>query len=322
MTPPGTSQIYLRGCSPSVVGWHNSQLTAHMRTGRMHNINPLKRPHRPEIHGHRGCRGLRPENTLPAFLHAVELGVDVVELDVVISQDKQVVVSHEPWLSARLGNDALGQPIDPVLEHQHNLYKLPYATIQRCTIGEWQHPDFPEQQLISSYRPLLRDVLQQVTAAAQQLERTVGFSVELKSFPEGDDTFHPLPPEFVDLVVAEIRAANATAHTTLLSFDSRILQAAHQAYPEFALSLLIEDHLPPIATLFSTLGFEPTALGPDFHLLSADVIQSIRTAYPRLRLVPWTVNNPEDIVTVLGWQTDAITTDYPDRLLAVLHQGY
>jgi glycerophosphoryl diester phosphodiesterase len=292
-----------------------------MRTGRMHNINSPKRPHRPEIHGHRGCRGLRPENTLPSFLHAVELGVDVVELDVVISQDKQVVVSHEPWLSTKLGGDALGQPIDPVQERQHNLYQLPYATIQRCTVGEWQHPDFPEQQPLLSYRPLLRDVLQQVTAAAQQLGRTIGFSIELKSSPEGDDIFHPRPPEFVELVVAEIHAANAAARTTLLSFDSRILKAAHQAHPAFALCLLVEDHLPPVATLFNALGFEPAVLGPDFHLLSADILQSIRTAYPKLQLVPWTVNNSEDIVAVLEWQTDAITTDYPNRLIALLHRG-
>ena len=66
---------------------------------------------RPQIHGHRGCRGLRPENTLPAFLHALELGVDVLEMDVVISADQQVVVSHEPWLSSLLCLDPAGQRI-------------------------------------------------------------------------------------------------------------------------------------------------------------------------------------------------------------------
>jgi glycerophosphoryl diester phosphodiesterase len=134
-------------------------------------------PRRPEVHGHRGCRGLRPENTLPAFLHAVALGVDVVELDVVISQDNQVVVSHEPWLSARLGRDALGQLIDPAQEQQFNLYQLPYATIERCSVGEWPHPNFPSQQPTLSHRPLLREVLQQVSAAGQRLGRIVGFSV-------------------------------------------------------------------------------------------------------------------------------------------------
>jgi glycerophosphoryl diester phosphodiesterase len=280
--------------------------------------SPLHTPQRPEVHGHRGCRGLFPENTLPAFLHAVALGVDVVELDVVISQDQQVVVSHEPWLSAKLGCDALGQLIDPAQEQQYNLYQLPYAIIQRCTVGEWAHPGFPTQQPVRSYRPLLREVLQQVNTISQQMGRTVSFSVEIKSSVAGDDIFHPQPRQFVELVVAELQAARVIAHTTLLSFDVRILQAARQAYPTLALCLLVEDLLPSVAILFNDLGFEPEALGPDFQLLSGATIQSIRTAYPRLRLVPWTVNSLSDLKLVMGWQVDAITTDYPDRLLSLL----
>ena len=290
-----------------------------MRTGRMTITSSIaSQSHRPEVHGHRGCRGLRPENTLPAFLHAVALGVDVVELDVVISQDQQVVVSHEPWLSAKLGRDALGQPLDPAQEQRYNLYQLPYATIQRCSLGEWPHPDFPAQQSVLSYRPLLRDIVQQVTAASQHLGRRIGFSVELKSSPEGDNIFHPKPAQFVDLVMAELQAFDVADRTTLLSFDPRILQAAHKYYPGFALCLLIEDHLPPVAELFTFLGFEPEVLGPDFHLLSAAAVQSIRATYPRLRLAPWTINSFEDLTTVLEWKTESITTDYPDRLIALL----
>lgn len=274
--------------------------------------------HRPEVHGHRGCRGLRPENTLPAFLHAIALGADVLELDVVISQDHQVVVSHEPWLSAKLGRDALGRLIDPAQEQQYNLYELPYATIRRCAVGEWPHPDFPEQQPVPSYRPLLREVLQQAAAAGQRCGRSIGFSVEIKSAPQGDELFHPKPAQFVNLVVAELQAAGAMECTTLLSFDPRILQAARRAYPSLALCLLIEDHLLPIAELFSTLGFEPEVLGPDFQLLSVATVQSIRATYPRLRLAPWTVNTLAELTLALSWQTDAITTDYPDRLLALL----
>jgi glycerophosphoryl diester phosphodiesterase len=276
---------------------------------------------RPEVHGHRGCRGLRPENTLPAFLHAVALGVDIIELDVVISQDHQVVVSHEPWLSAKLGRDASGLLIDPAQERQHNLYQLPYAAIRRCTLGEWAHPDFPEQQPVPSHRPLLREVLQQVAAAAQQLGRSVGFSVEIKSSPEGDDSFHPRPAQFVSLVLAELQAAGVTSRTTMLSFDPRILQVARQVHPSLALCLLIEDHLPPVPALFDHLGFVPDVLGPDFKLLSAQTVQAIRLAYPQLRLVPWTVNIPAELAMVWSWHTDGITTDYPDRLLALRRQS-
>lgn len=270
-----------------------------------------------EVHGHRGCRGLLPENTLPAFLHALALGVDVLELDVVISQDQQVVVSHEPWLSAKLGSDLQGQPINPVEEQQYNLYHMPYADIRRCAVGEWPHPGFPEQQPVPGYRPLLREVLQQVEAMSQQLGRpAVRFSVELKSTAAGDALWHPAPAVFVELVAAELAAAHVEARTTLLSFDLRILQVAGQAHPQFALCLLVEDYLPPVPTMFAELGFVPTTLGPDFTLLSAALIQELRATYPLLRLVPWTVNSAADLHTVQSWQVDGITTDYPNRLLS------
>lgn len=274
---------------------------------------------RPEVHGHRGCRGLLPENTWPAFQRALELGVDALELDVVVSQDGQVVVSHEPWLSAKLGRGPQGERIDPAHERLYNLYQLPYATIAQCAVGEWPHPDFFGQQPVPSYRPLLREVLQEVEAATQPLGRSpVGFSVELKSSPTSDGIFHPAPRPFVDLVMAELRAAGVVARTTLLSFDVRILQVARQAYPEVMLCLLIEDYLPPIPTLFAGLGFEPITLGPDFQLLSAATVRELRATYPYLRLVPWTVNSVADLRRVQSWQVDGITTDYPDRLLYLL----
>lgn len=276
---------------------------------------------RPEVHGHRGCRGLLPENTLPAFHHALALGVDALELDVVVSQDHDIVVSHEPWLSARLGRGPQGELIDPAHERDYNLYQLPYATIRQCAVGEWPHPDFPVQQPVPSHRPLLREVLAQAEAASHSLGRpAVRYSVEIKSSPEGDDLFHPMPPVFVALVLATLQAAGVLARTTLLSFDPRVLQAARQAQPDLGLCLLLEDYLPPVPELFAGLGFEPAALGPDFRLLSAATVQAIRAAYPALRLVPWTVNEPADLRLVRGWGVDAITTDYPDRLLALLNQ--
>jgi glycerophosphoryl diester phosphodiesterase len=273
----------------------------------------------PEVHGHRGCRGLLPENTLPAFLHALALGVDVLELDVVISHDKQVVVSHEPWLSARLGRGPQGQLLHHAEERDYNLYQLSYPLIQGCTVGEWPHPDFPEQRPTLSYRPLLREVLQQVKVACQQLGRpAVGFSVEVKSSPAGDDIFHPEPTAFVDLVVAELQAAGVLFRTTLMSFDPRILQVARPAYPGLALCLLVEDELPTTATMFAELGFEPEVLGPDFKLLSAEIVQELRTMYPALRLVLWTVNSLADLRLVRSWNVEGITTDYPNRLLQLL----
>jgi glycerophosphoryl diester phosphodiesterase len=284
-------------------------------------ISPLATPRRrPEVHGHRGCRGLLPENTLPAFLHALELGVDVLELDVVISADQQVVISHEPWLAARLGRGPSGERLSPRNEHAYNLYQLPYATIRQCVVGEWPHPGFPAQQPHASYRPLLRELLHTAEAACQRLGRPpIGYSIELKSTPEGDGVFHPAPARFVELVLAEVHRAAAQDRTTLLSFDARILQAARQQAPAQVLCLLNE--LPAsVAELFSRLGFVPDIFGSDYQLLSAELIQELSVAYPQLRLVPWTVNEASALQQALDWGVFGITTDYPDRLLGMLRE--
>lgn len=275
-------------------------------------------PHRPEIHGHRGCRGLRPENTLPAFLHALTLGVEVLELDVVVSADHQVVVSHEPWLSARLGTGPDGEQIDPHCERTYNIFRLPYATIRRCVVGAQALAHFPEQQLIPSYRPLLSEVLQATETACQQLGRApIRYAVELKSDPAGDELFHPKPTPFVELVAAELLAAGVQSRTTLLSFDPRILQAARAHSSSIALCLLNETAV-PASILFEQLGFVPDTYGPEFDLLSFATLQALANSYPGLRIVPWTVNTPSKLELAIKWGVAGITTDYPNLLQALL----
>jgi glycerophosphoryl diester phosphodiesterase len=270
------------------------------------------------VHGHRGCRGLRPENTLPAFLHALRLGVDVLELDVVISADDQVVVSHEPWLSPTICLDADGRPIVPGTEAQHNLYRMPYADIRRCDCGQLHHPGFPEQINQPAHKPLLREVLTTIEAASQQLGRPpVGYSIELKSDPAHDGIFQPPPAKFLHLVLTVLHECAILPRTTLLCFDPRILQLAQQIIPELATCLLLEADQPWLPSLQS-LGFLPTVLGPDFRTVSAAAVTTLRTTYPNLQLVPWTVNEPADMQTLISWGMNSITTDYPDRLLTLL----
>ena len=277
---------------------------------------------RPEIHGHRGCRGLRPENTLPAFLHALALGVDVIELDVVISADNQVVVSHEPWLNPLICLDPDGHAVAPTEARQHNLYQMPYATIRRCDCGQLRHPSFPEQVSAPAHKPLLSEVFATLEAAVRALGRApVGYSVELKSTPGGDGIFHPAPPEFLALVLAELAAARVLPRTTLLCFDPRILRLAHQLRSDLATSLLVEDDL-PWASSISNLGFTPTAFGPDFTSVTAAAVHALRTDFPGLRLVPWTVNDQTDMHRLLALGMDGMTTDYPDRLKSVLSAQY
>lgn len=274
----------------------------------------------PEIHGHRGCRGLRPENTLPAFLHALELGVDVIELDVVISADNQVVVSHEPWFNPLICLDPNGRPIPPHEARKHNLYQLDYATMRQYDCGRRQHPAFPTQVSLPCYKPLLSEVFEVLEAATIQLDRRpVGYSVEIKSHPNGDKLFHPTPDVFLALVLAELRLAAVLARTTILCFDQRILQLAHRQTPDLATCFLVEEQR-PWADSLRELGFVPTTFGPDFTSVTALAVQALRNDFPSLRLVPWTVNAATDIHAMLALGVDGITTDFPDQALAILEK--
>ena len=120
---------------------------------------PLKNPH-PDVHGHRGCRGLRPENSLAAFHKAVALGCDFVELDVVMSADGQVIVSHEPWMRGLICQTPEGDRIPEEQSRMHNIYRMTVSEIERYDCGSTVHPDFPEQQLDEAYKPTLMEAVE------------------------------------------------------------------------------------------------------------------------------------------------------------------
>jgi len=106
-----------------------------------------------DIQGHRGARGLAPENTIPAFLKALDLGVDTLELDTVVSKDGKLVVSHEPWFSSEISLDTNGQPILPENQKEFNLYKINYAEIKLFDVGSLGNRRFPVQQKIKGFQP-------------------------------------------------------------------------------------------------------------------------------------------------------------------------
>ncbi|UOQ54156.1 glycerophosphodiester phosphodiesterase [Hymenobacter cellulosivorans] len=258
-----------------------------------------------------------PENTLPAFARAVALGVDVLELDVVISADQQVVVSHEPWFSAPICRLPTGEPIEPAHELQHNLYQLSYAQIRQYDCGLTQHPRFPKQQPLPVYKPLLREVIRQTEAQVAQLGRSaVRYSIEVKTEPGGDDIFHPGPAEFVALVLAVLgEEQGVLERTTLLSFDERILQWTRRLAPNLPLCLLVEDGR-PLAEHLAVLGFVPPVFGPNYTLLTPELLREVQAL--GMRLVPWTVNDEASMRRLIQLDVHGITTDYPDQLLTIL----
>ncbi|GAB3860727.1 hypothetical protein GCM10028822_39080 [Hymenobacter terrigena] len=238
-------------------------------------------------------------------------------MDVVISADRQVVVSHEPWLNPTICLDPEGGIIDKSPFPRFNLYQMPYATIRRCDCGLRHHPAFPEQVSEPAHKPLLREVLAAAEAFARPTDLPpIRYAIEIKSSPSEDYLFHPAPEYFLSLVLAEISKAQVAARTTLLCFDPRILRLTHQQQPSLATCLLLEADQPWIASI-DELGFVPTTLGPDFTSVTVAAVQQLRNQYPSLRLVPWTVNQKSDMKNLIALGVDGITTDYPNRFLAL-----
>lgn len=270
----------------------------------------------PEVHGHRGCRGLLPENTVPAFLHAAELGVDWVELDVVISADSQVVVSHEPWMHHGICLDPQGDTISVANERGHNLYRMSVAEIQRYDCGSLDHSAFPGQERRRVHKPTLREVVEAMDEAALMGgSGAPGFNIEIKSDPAHYGTHQPRPAEFARLVMAAIDSLGLAGRAMIQSFDPAVLGAVHGLDPEIPLAMLVEQSDGLDADL-QRLGFKPAAYSPRFRMADEALVRDLRSRGIALHV--WTVNEPSDIKRMIALGVDGIISDYPDRVIQLI----
>lgn len=265
-----------------------------------------------DFQGHRGCRGLLPENTVPAFEKALDIGVTTLEMDVVITKDKKVLVSHEPWFSHEIALDPSGDPISARDERNHRIYEMTFQETQAYNVGSKPHPRFPDQRKIEVTKPLLREVLMKSETHAEETSRALPFyNIETKSRPEGDGLFHPTPEEFVDLLVEVVQEAGVEHRVIIQSFDVRTLQVAHEKYPDLKLALLVENTKTPAENL-DKLGFTPDIYSPDYALVEEDLISFAEKK--GMKVIPWTVNEREEMNRLIGMGVDGLITDYPDRL--------
>ena len=265
-----------------------------------------------DVQGHRGFRGLYPENTLPAFAKAIDIGVTTLELDVIISKDNKVVVSHEPYLNPLICLDTNKSEIPDSLATKRNLYKLTFDEIRQFDCGSKEHPFFPNQERIATYKPLLTEVFD----LAASLDSDVNFNIEIKARPEYDYEYTPEPEVFVDLVLKVIQNSGMLHRSTLQSFDLRILEAIRKQNSDITVALLIDEN-EDIDKKMRELSFQPQVLSPYFKLLSVDIVMAKKKE--GFQIIPWTVNETLDIEEVLSWNVDGIISDYPDRVLKIVN---
>jgi glycerophosphoryl diester phosphodiesterase len=262
--------------------------------------------------GHRGCRGLMPENTEAAMIRALELGVTTLEMDVVITADDKVVLSHEPFFSHEISTTPEGKPVSAAEEKRLNIYRMPYAEVKRFDVGLRPHPRFPRQLRMAAVKPLLGEVIDSVAAWCRTAGRPFPFlNVETKSHPATDLLYHPRPEEFTRLVLEVLQSRQVVSQTILQSFDPRTLVVAHRLEPKLQTALLIEGYdKQPMEQQLKLLGFTPSIYSPAYELVNEELVKACHRK--GMRLIPWTVNDEANMRRLRGLGVDGIITDYPD----------
>jgi len=268
-----------------------------------------------EVQGHRGDRGNFPENSIPAFISAIKKGVDVVELDVVISRDQKVVVSHEPFMSSQYMLDREGKPIAKDKEKSYNLYEMNYDSIRKFDGGSGGNTAFPMQQKQRTYKPLLSEVIDSVEFyVAKNNLKPVRYNIEIKSEKSDYDKRQPQPELFTDMVMKIIHEKGIGLKINIQSFDPEVLNVMHKRHPKTKIAYLVGEG--EMSKNLSLLTFKPEIYSPNYKLLNKTEVDTLRLM--KIKIIPWTVNDDVAIDNMIQLAVDGIITDYPERVLKKL----
>jgi glycerophosphoryl diester phosphodiesterase len=263
-----------------------------------------------DLQGHRGARGIMPENSIAGILKAIDLGVNTIELDLAISKDGEVVVSHEPWMNPVICYTPEGEEI-PENGRSFNLYQMNYHEIKQFDCGSKVHPNFPEQANFHVSKPLLKDLISVVEKYVRDQNLPLpNYNIEIKSSADGDDVFHPSPEVFSKIVYELIDNRLDWNRVNVQSFDFRILRYFHEHYSDVKLAMLVDNPL-NFKEQLNELGFVPPIYSPYYTSLNAAIVKDLQAI--GMKVIPWTVNSTADMESLLKMKVDGIITDYPNK---------
>ena len=248
------------------------------------------------VHGHRGARAIKPENTIPAFEYAIGIGVDVLEMDVAVTKDNVPVISHDPHLNPKICQG----PVPNAL-----IRDLTLAQLRRYDCGALKNALFPKQSPVPGTRvPTLDEVL------SLSSKNKVEFNIETKIFRDHPE-YAPSPEAFAQLILDLVRKHKLEARVILQSFDFRTLHAMKRLAPEIRRSALYEG--PPKSFVEIAREGDATIVSPLHTLVTPALVKEAHAA--GIQVVPWTANKPADWDKLIDAQVDAIISDDPLALM-------
>lgn len=273
---------------------------------RMHTLNTI------DYQAHRGGRGLMPENTIAAMLAVMDNEkVTTLEMDLAITKDKQVVVSHDPILNPLITTKPDGSFIKADELTKNIIYQMDYATLAKYDVGLKMHPGFTSQKKLAAAIPTLANLIDSVEAKSKTIGRIMNYNIEIKSVEGKDITEHPVPDEFVELVVSTLQKKNILDRTSLQSFDLRPLRVLHEKYPSIKTAYLVFGaDCANAEKQIALLGFQPTIYSPEYKYVNQAMIDYCHQK--NIQVIPWTVNTKEEINALIQLKVDGIITDYPN----------
>lgn len=270
-----------------------------------------------DIQAHRGGMALYPENTIIAMLNAMDWGVNTLEMDLSISQDKQIVVSHEQVMDHRYVTTPFGKSFTKAEEKNYKLYNMPYDSIVKYDTGIQGDPRFSQRKKLQAHKPLLSDLIDETEAYAKNNKLLLpNYNIEIKSSVKSDNVYTPDYKEFTDLALDVLLKKNITDRVVIQSFDTRTLNYIHEQYPQIRLSYLVGKQMVSLEDAMSELKFIPEILSPDYTIVNKQLVKAVHKK--GMKILPWTVDKPEDIQNMVDLKVDGFITNYPDRAVKLV----
>ena len=260
--------------------------------------------------GHRGTRGLMPENTIPAMKKGIEAGANVIEVDVYLTKDNKVLIAHDPYVNINhsLYND--GSEIAKADAKKYVWRQMNYEDIRKFDVGSKPYAAYPQQQKIKTPMPLLGELIDSVEAhvVANNLPKPI-YNIELKTSLRFDSLqYNASPAEVVNAVLEEVNSKKIGNRFYIQSFDVRPLQIVHQQHPAITIGFLTTGT--NLDSNLKSLGFIPHIYSPEFSVVNKELANACHSK--KMKLVPWTVNDKEEMKKLIADGVDGIITDYPN----------
>jgi glycerophosphoryl diester phosphodiesterase len=263
-----------------------------------------------KVQGHRGARAIWPENTLRGFEYAIEVGVDGIELDLAVTGDGHVVVTHDLKLNPKRVLNERGQRLTKTVP----VRALSLAELTTYDVGSIRHPKFPSQNLCPGARiPTLVEVIGLIQRSTTPTAKTLQLNLEFKSVPAATD-LGPAPSDYVDLVLGILKTCGFTDRCIFQSFDHRILQEIKKRNADLPISPLIAGTFPDLKAMALHLGAK--SVSPEWGWFTAQVVRELHQS--DIQVVTWTVNEPREWQLLLDMGVDVAITDDPEALIRYL----